>query len=210
MKKTLSVFTPVKFRLFLIIMMVLIVVLSIAGFYFAQKELRTYADEVSKTVLQAGSSENDLARLSQLEQELERLRSINQRATSIAAESQSYQYQNQIIADLNGYAQRSGLTISQFNFGAESQGATATPIPATPGTPASPEATPTTQASAIKSTSVNVTLNTPLSYRNLLSFLTLIEQNLTKMQVSSISLTKGAEGADTVSTDSLTIEVYIQ
>ncbi|MFI5212624.1 MAG: hypothetical protein ACHQTE_01560, partial [Candidatus Saccharimonadales bacterium] len=61
----------------------------------------------------------------------------------------------------------------------------------------------------VKSTSVAVTLVNPINYNNLLTFVKLIEQNLTKMQVSKIGLSKDPSSNKIIS-DALTVEVYIR
>lgn len=199
MKKQARSLTPIRFQILLITLITLIASLGIAGFIFAQTKLKAYAGEVSQIVAKSQSSEDSLASLNKLEAELDRLRGVNEKATLIAGESQSYQYQETIIRDLIDYAARSGVTISQFNFdgsgGASGTGGAAPAQPAAGG--------------GIKTTTVSVTLAPPIDYRGLLTFLTRIEQSLTKMQVSSISLAKGGENDNTVSTDALTIEVYI-
>src|SRR5690606_13131347 len=93
----------------------------------------------------------------------------------------SYQYQNEIIRDLNQYAAATGIAITNFNFETQE---TAEQDQATP--PNSTAAAP----SGINSTLVSVTLQNPISYDALLNFFHSIEQNLTKMQISTVSLTK--------------------
>ena len=207
--------TPVRFRAILISSMALLLVAGVSGFYAAQKKLNVYADEISTKVAEAEASKNSVQRLQSLESELERLKDIRSRASSIVAESQSYQYQNQIITDLSNYAQQSGITISQYNFQAVDQQAASGTKPEAPATPeagASPAAAPGAagpSVASLKSTVVSISLNPPINYTNLLRFMRSVEQNLTKMQISGISLTPGGD-KDEVSTGSLNIEVYIK
>jgi hypothetical protein len=118
------------------------------------------------------------------------------------ADSQSYQYQNQIIGDLNDYANKAGIAITSIDFVADTPAATTTPPAGT--------RTPTTIAPAgVKSTSVSITLQNPVPYDNMLRFIHSIEQNLTKMQISKIGLAKGSSG-NAVTSEILTIQVYIK
>lgn len=198
--------SPVAFRSILISLMALLLALGVAGFYAAQSKLSDYAEEISSKVAEAESSKNSVERLKRLETELAQLSDARSRAKLILAESQSHRYQDEIIADLNRYASQSGVVISQINFQSNTPaaGGAATPAPAqSPGAKAAP------RPSGASSSTVNVSLNPPIEYRNLLRFMRSIEQNLTKMQLSGISLAPGESG-NTVSTDTLTIEVYIK
>lgn len=194
--------TPTLFRLLMLGLMAFIIIVIIAGFYFIQKGLSEYAKDVNQSVSAASTSEDSISQLRLLELELAKLKEINTRASSIIAESQSYRYQDQVIDDLSEYATRSGVSISQFSFQSDS---------ASPGAlvPQTPLPTASTAPAGLKSTSVNISLNTPVGYTNLLKFLRSIEQNLTKMQISGVSLSKGTT-PDSVSTGALTIEVYIK
>lgn len=211
MNKSAQKLTPTKLRIILIITMTLLLAAAIAGFYFGQKTLSAYATEVSTKVAEAENSKDSVNQLQKLESELERLSSVRERTKSIVAESRSYLYQDQIIADLNNYANQAGISISQFNF--QTEAAATGAAPAAPATPdansSSPPPTTTSPTPAVKSTTVSITLNTPIKYENLIKFIRSIEQNLTKMQISGISLNPG-EDAETISTDSLNIEVYIK
>lgn len=194
--------TPTLFRLLMLGLMAFIIIVIVAGFYFIQQGLSAYAKDVNQSVSAASTSEDSISQLRLLELELAKLKEINTRASSIIAESQSYRYQDQVIDDLSEYATRSGVSISQFSFQSDS---------ASPGAlvPQTPLPTASTAPAGLKSTSVNISLNTPVGYTNLLKFLRSIEQNLTKMQISGVSLSKGTT-PDSVSTGALTIEVYIK
>jgi hypothetical protein len=214
MTKSTPKLTPTKLRIILIITMTLLLAAAIAGFYFGQKTLSAYATEVSTKVAEAENSKDSVNQLQKLESELERLSSVRERTKSIVAESRSYLYQDQIIADLNNYANQAGISISQFNF--QTEAAATGAAPATSAAPATPDANSsspppvtTSPTPAVKSTTVSITLKTPIKYENLIKFIRSIEQNLTKMQISGISLNPG-EDAETISTDSLNIEVYIK
>jgi hypothetical protein len=56
---------------------------------------------------------------------------------------------------------------------------------------------------------VSITLKTPIIYNNMIRFIKSIEQNLTKMQLSKISLAKDAASGG-VTSEALTLEVYIR
>ncbi|HET8884055.1 MAG TPA: hypothetical protein VFM68_01135 [Candidatus Saccharimonadales bacterium] len=198
--------TATNLRIALSVSLFLIIAIAITIFYFANTQLNEFATTVSRTVADSKASENNLQTLQRIERTLEQEKDTIDRVNSIVAESQSYRYQNQILFDLNQYAASAGVTITNLTFNDGS-----TPAAATPATPA-PTTTPGAAAAiqgGVKSTSVLVTLANPISYNSLLRFIKSIEQNLTKMQISRISLSKGAD-TNAVTTDSLTIEVYVR
>lgn len=200
----LSQLTPTNLRVILCIALALTVIAASIIFYFANTSLRQVATAVSHKVADADASRNNLENLKKIEKFLSEQKTTIERVNSIVADSQSYQYQDQIIIDLNTYASQAGIAISSINFGgASTSGAPASGQVATDTPTASPA------AGSVKSTSVSVTVENPVDYNSLLRFVKSIEQNLTKMQISKISMSKGSEGND-VSTDTLNIEVYIR
>ena len=192
-------------RLTLTVSMFLIGALAVVMFYFANQHLSEVATDVSRIAADAEASQNNLQTLQTIEQKLSNEQQAIDRAQNIVAESQSYQYQDQILSDLNSYAARSGVSITNINFStgdgsvaASSGGEAAVPAPGAAAAPA-----------GLKTTSVSVTIDNPVNYNNLLRFMRSIEQNLTKMQLSSVSLSKGESG-NQVTSDALNIEVYIR
>jgi len=195
--------TPTSLRLILSITIVLMVAVSAVGFWFFRNALASYAADVDKAAKEATASSSDIANLQQLQKQLEQDSVAVNRAKNIVADSKSYQYQNQIISDLNTYAKASGVTISGYNFTTD----TPTSGGSAAATPASPQ--PLTPA-GLKSTSVSVTVKTPVDYKAIMKFIHSIEINLTKMQLTGISLTRAADNGNQVTTNPLTIEVYIR
>lgn len=177
--------------------LVAIALLNSVALYFIYGSLQSVATDVSHAVVDSSASQNNIQTLQQIKRELADKEDIIARAGDIVADSQSYQYQNQILNDLNGYASRAGIHITNIDFSATPS--TTTP-PAT-GTPVAP--------AGVKSTSVSVTLANPVRYNSMLRFIHSIEENLTKMQISKVSLSKGSTG-NTVTSETLTIQVYIK
>lgn len=175
----------------------LIILIAAAGFYMVNGWLRDLATDVSHATADASASRTTIGTLQQLQETLEANRQVIERADSIVAESQSYQYQDEIIRDLNNYAGAAGLTITNFNFDTQADTQEGTEEQSTTPTP----------PSGINSTLVSVTLQNPVNYDSLLRFFYSIEQNLTKMQITNISLTKSE---NEITSDDLTIEVYIR
>jgi len=177
--------------------------IGIAVFSIADKTLKDTAVATSHSVADASASQNNLQNLQKLQQDLINKKDVVTRAESIVAESRSYEYQNQIINDLNDYAARAKLSITNITFNAAAAAGGAATTPATP-------APSTTIVNGVKSTSVSITLKNPVDYISMLKFIKSIEQNLTKMQISNIALSQSTDGQPGISSDTLNIEVYIK
>lgn len=190
--------TASQLRMILSFSLFVIAILAAAGFYFVNSHLKTYAVEVSHVAVDANASRDSLQNLQKIEKQLKEDQDVVQKTNNIVAESQSYQYQDQIITDINDYATRAGIGITDINFSTTaSTTQTAAPTPTTPA------------PSGVKSTSVAITLKNPINYDSLLRFLKSIEQNLTKMQVSRVNLSKDTSGSG-VTSDILTLQVYVR
>lgn len=190
-------------RLSLSISLFLIAILGAVGGYFMENNLRSVAIDVSHSVIDANASQDTIQTLQKVKQELNDDKDIIDRTRSIVADSQSYQYQDQIVTDLNDYANRSGVSITNIDFSAADTKSTSTPSP-------TPKTQPTLPVPAgVKSTSVSVSLKNPVDYYSLLRFIKSIEQNLTKMQISRISLTKDPS-SNGVTSETLNLEVYVR
>ena len=191
MKKTKM--NATKLRSLLSFLIILLIGLSGIGFYFAHDWLQTYADTVAQTIARSTDSGTTVTSLKKLQQDVVDRQDILTKANDILANPQDQQ--NQTIRDLDTYASRAGIAISNYSF-----------VP-----PAATAATPGTTLSGAHSASVTLTLSSPISYTKLLTFMGALESNLPKMQVSSINLGRVVgSGSDSVKTDALTVEVYTQ
>lgn len=186
--------TATRLRLMLSISLGVITLIAGGIFAYADSQLSQLAIETNHKAVDANASRDNLSTLEKIQDILANEKSVVDRASSIVADSKSYQYQDQIITDLNAFAGKHGVTITNVDF-AQSAGTTTTP--------------PSTIA-GLKSTSVVITLKNPVNYNNLLRFIAAIEQNLTKMQVSKVGLSRGGATGSDITSDALTIEVYIR
>ena len=201
-------------RLLLSLSVVALLAVGIGLFFLAFQKLKESATDVQVINAQAQSSNDNLIALRQLEKKLGESTQSIQRAKDIVAESKSYEYQDKIIADLEAYAVASRLSVASYSFaagdGAASSGAPAaptTPAPAT--TPGAAATTPAPASVGLKSTTISLSLAGGSNYENLMTFINYIEQNLTKMQLSGISLTRDDQ-TNAITSGELTIEVYIR
>lgn len=194
-KKT-NTMTPDKLRLILI-GTIFVMIIGAGGLFWVFREqiLIPNANKVSEVSLAAKSRDSEVSRLENLKTILERDKDTVDKAARIVADTQSYQYQDQIIKDLTAYAKATGVTILRYDF---NSGATSGPAAAQPATG--------TEPAGLKSVSVAISLTNPVPYNNFMRFVHAIEANLTKMQLAGISI--ATDPSNAVIANTLTIKVY--
>ena len=204
------VFDAVTMRIILVVVLIAILLLMGGGFYLAYTSLEKTAKEVSEVQTQAQTSDAKLQNLALLEKQLKENSIAVDRAKQIVADSQSYQYQNQIINDLTYYANQAHISITSFTFQDSTAAASSSSSSTSSSSTSSTNSTlPASTVNGVKSTQVAIQLGGNVAYQDFLHFLYLIEQNLTRMQVADVTMSKGDE-PNTVSAQSLNIEVYIR
>ena len=197
--------TPaVTMRIVFALSLVLILVGMGGVVYFGYTMLQGTAEEVSKIQTEAKAVDAKVQNLARLEKEMEKYKDSVAKAQQLVAETQQYQYQNQIINDLTAYANKSGVGIAGFTFTSGSAGAKSNS--GSSGTSGTNNSSGSNSAAGPKSMKVSVRLNEKTDYMALLRFMHLIEQNLTRMQIASVSMSK-TEGAGQVNTQTLEVEV---
>ena len=202
-KRTPAVTMRIVFALSLVLILV-----GMGGIvYFGYTMLQGTAGEVSKIQTEAKAVDAKVQNLARLEKEMEKYKDSVAKARQLVAETQQYQYQNQIINDLTTYANQSGVGIAGFTFTSGSAGAKSNSDSS--GTSGTNNSSGSNSAAGPKSMKVSVRLNEKTDYMALLRFMHLIEQNLTRMQIASVSMSK-AEGVGQVSTQTLDVEVYVR
>jgi hypothetical protein len=198
-KKQVKGLTPTRLRIVLLSLIVLSFALCAIGFWFFRNQLVTYAEEVQTTNTAASASSDDILKLQKLQKQLADDAVAVTRAKSIVADSQYYEYQNQIISDITAYAKNSNVSITGFTFSDNSTAASASAVKST---------TTTTTPVGLKSTTASITIKNPVTYANILKFIHSIELNLTKMQLSGISITGSTATPNEVTVNPITVEVY--
>lgn len=207
--------TPVKLRIILSLCLVVLCVVGIGLFTVGYGKLKTFATSVQDVADQAQASQSSVQDLIATKQFLAQNSEAVDRANQLVAESKSYVYQDQIISDLNKYASEAGLSITNITFTDATTTAvsspSSTPPPAATGTAAG---APTTAAApaGVKSMTASVTIKNPTSYLSMLNFIHLVEQSLFRMQISQIGISASNDSSSPgqVSSDVLTIEVYVR
>ncbi len=221
--------TAAKLRIVLFSAIFLLLAIGGGAFWLLRNSLAEFANDVQVAKVKASVSDADIAQLQHIKETLEEDQVAVERAKNIVADSQTYQYQDQIVNDINAYAKRAGIVVTGFAFSSGSDSGDSSSSSSSASTSASTEpgsstpiegaemADPTEGVSAapeLKTTSVTVSIQSPVDYKAIMRFIHSLELNLTKMQLSGISLTKASDGEGSspsqVAANALTIEVYMK
>lgn len=185
-------------RIVLSLLLLIILSAMVGLVIFAYSLLSKTSEEVGKMQTEAIAVDAKIQSLLASKSQLDRNSDTVKKAKNIVSESKLYQYQNQIIQDLNTYADRAGIPIKAFSFQNEptTSAKTATSSKRTPASPA-----------GVKSTFVSIQLGDHIDYTKFLHFLGLIEKNVTRMQLLGVSISRGANNHE-ISIQSLEVKVY--
>ena len=185
-------------RIILSLLLLIILSAMVGLVIFAYSFLSKTSEEVGKMQTEAIAVDAKIQSLLASKSQLDRNSDTVKKAKNIVSESKLYQYQNQIIKDLNTYANRTGIPIKAFSFQNEPTTSAKT-AKSSKRTPASP--------AGVKSTFVSIQLGDHIDYTKFLHFLSLIEKNVTRMQLSGVSISRGANNHE-ISIQSLEVKVY--
>ena len=185
-------------RIVLSLLLLIILSAMVGLVIFAYSFLSKTSEEVGKMQTEAIAVDAKIQSLLASKSQLDRNSDTVKKAKNIVSESKLYQYQNQIIKDLNTYADRAGIPIKAFSFQNEptTSAKTAKSSRRTPANPA-----------GVKSTFVSIQLGDHIDYTKFLHFLSLIEKNVTRMQLLGVSISRGANNHE-ISIQSLEVKVY--
>lgn len=183
-------------RIILFIVLVLILGGIAASTYFANSFLNTTAEEVATMQSEATAVDAKIQNLLDLKKQLDENKAIVKKAENIVADSKLYQYQNQIIEDFSTYARKASISIQSYTF----QSANANNAKG---------AAAAKSSGGGNSTTVTIAFGERISYNNLLHFLHLIEKNVTRMQISGVSISR-AENKGEISVQSIDVKVFIK
>ena len=185
-------------RIVLSLLLLIILSAMVGLVIFAYSFLSKTSEEVGKMQTEAIAVDAKIQSLLASKSQLDRNSDTVKKAKNIVSESKLYQYQNQIIQDLNTYADRAGIPIKSFSFQNE---------PTTSAKTATSSKQISTSPAGVKSTFVSIQLGDHIDYTKFLHFLSLIEKNVTRMQLSGVSISRGANNHE-ISIQSLEVKVY--
>ena len=179
----------VKLRLVLIGVIVLQVAVIIAGIWLLNDFLQREVAATDHAKIDADISEQEISTLKRLRTELTTKKDLIERTKQIAASSAQYQYQDQVISDLNRYASRYGFSIVSFDF---------------TGTPGAKATAPSGKTAFL------VMLSSPIKYDNFLKFIRDVERNVTKIRITSITLAPNPKNPTEILNPGINLEVYLK
>ena len=185
-------------RIVLSLLLLIILSAMVGLVIFVYSFLSKTSEEVGKMQTEATAVDAKIQSLLASKSQLDRNSDTVKKAKNIVSESKLYQYQNQIIQDLNTYADRAGIPIKSFSFQNE---------PTTSAKTATSSKQTSTSPAGVKSTFVSIQLGDHIDYTKFLHFLSLIEKNVTRMQLSGVSISRGANNHE-ISIQSLEVKVY--
>ena len=185
-------------RIILSLLLLIILSAMVGLVIFAYSFLSKTSEEVGKMQTEATAVDAKIQSLLASKSQLDRNSDTVKKAKNIVSESKLYQYQNQIIQDLNTYADRAGIPIKSFSFQNE---------PTTSAKTATSSKQTSTSPAGVKSTFVSIQLGDHIDYTKFLHFLSLIEKNVTRMQLSGVSISRGVNNHE-ISIQSLEVKVY--
>ena len=186
-------------RLLLSIGLFVIVGAAITMVYFATSNLKTFAADVSARTAEKEKSSSTVEALQKTEQELKIQQSSVERAKQVVADSEKFNYQNQLIDRLTAYAGTAGIGITTITFSSNA--------PTAGAAASSGVADVLKPVSGLSTANVAITLSNPINFVQYVTFLNLIEQSLPSLQVTNISVTKDQSG---VTSGVLNVGVYIK
>ena len=185
-------------RIILSLLLLIILSAMVGLVIFAYSFLSKTSEEVGKMQTEAAAVDAKIQSLLASKSQLDRNSDTVKKAKNIVSESKLYQYQNQIIQDLNTYADRAGIPIKSFSFQNE---------PTASAKTATSSKQTSTSPAGVKSTFVSIQLGDHIDYTKFLHLLSLIEKNVTRMQLSGVSISRGANNHE-ISIQSLEVKVY--
>lgn len=227
--------TAVKLRLILIGALSLIVLAHIGIPLLGQHLLRQNSTSVTQAISHETSSRETLERLEKAEQQLKTQKNTVEKSKNLYADAAAHNYQRQVIEQVNAYASMVGVGVTGYSFsdstsgeGAAGAGASApaAPTPAAATAPAAgASAASPTGVTGAKTTTVTVSLQSPIEYATFLKFIKLLQGNVTQFQLQTINFSGGGSstntagapasaspsgGATTIAIPTITMEVYIK
>lgn len=182
--------TATKLRYILLALIVVMLGGFAFGAWWIQGVLAQHVRDTDHAKIDAEVSNTELQQLKQLQKQLADEQDIVERAKQIAVSAEQYRYQDQVIKDISDYAARYGISINTIDFTQTAGQQTAA-------------------SGGAKRTAFTVSLKGPLPYTTFMQFLRSVEKNLTKIQVTSLTLAPDKD-PNSITNPSLSLEVYLK
>ena len=198
----------------LLIFAVFVIVAGIFGIFFVASDFaKSRAQAANNALTKAASTQKEIDETTAAYRWIEDNPVLVDKTNKLVAEAQSYKYQEQVINDLERYASQSDVQLRSYTFSdnTTASGATGESSSSSSTTPAAGAAatTPTTGATGgMKTATVQIGFGDGIGYSSFLKFLKRVENNVTRMQVTSLTLSPDAENQGLVQPE-MTISVFL-
>lgn len=171
----------------LISILVLLLCALAGGSFYAGSQILSQSKDVTHAQIDADVRANDPSRLQALQDYLKKNADGVSQTAALTAGLGQYN-QDSIIRAINGYAAKAGVNVTSFDFATNTPGAAGAATPAAGNT-------------------VNVTLGSPIQYKNFIVFLKLLENGLMPAQVLSGQISGNQEDPGSITVSPLSIKV---
>lgn len=172
---------PQGIRTILSIILSLAVLGGGALFYLGLMTVKEYSADVNNRLIDADASEAQIRQLQALRQQINQNETLIAKADNVFATPANYQAQ--ALNDVRSYANQTGVSVRSIDFDDPSGG----------------------------SYTMLVRLNSPTNYESLIRFITLIEGNLPKLQLTELDVKRGPANAKaSVTVNELKINVSVR
>lgn len=193
MKKAKESLTAQKLRWILVGIIIAGIVIGAGGVFYLNSALLTKITAMNDAIQSATVSKNNLGLAQALKTYVGNHATEIEKASLIVAQTKAYHYQNQIVEDITKYANSAGVSIVGFDF---PQDITSATVDKTTG---------------LKSLTATITLASHASYTSYMRFLKYIEQNLTKIQITDVTISPDAADQNYLNDQTTVgIQVYVQ
>ncbi len=184
-----------------LLMVAIAVMIGAAGasYYFSSKLLRQNVSQTNSIKAQAAVASDNISRLKLLASELSAKRDAAARASQIVSETKLYQYQDQIVKDINAFAAAAGVRVLGYDF-------------SNPQNKAAPGAQPQSAVviKGVKTINAVITLDKPVQFDSFLKFLKAIENNLTKMQITGVNMIPDPNNPSEINNPTVGLQIYVR
>lgn len=207
----------------LILVVVVIFCATVAVYHFLSSFAKSQAVAANHSMITAQSSQKDIESLQKSYEWIQKNPDVVKKTGQVVADASEYKYQNQVIKDIESFAKQVDLNITKYTFSESSTSETATgsgassaPAPSGSSDSGGVAATTAPPAGAAASgppaglveTTIDIGFDEEVPYTKALQFIKKIEQNVTRMQITSLSLAPVDDDPDKV-TLSMTISIFI-
>ncbi len=205
-----DIITATRLRIILVLCLVLTIGASIGTVVMGQSVLKENSSSVTEAVKAEKASSQLLSLLQQAKERLKTQDSSYQKSKQLVASDVQTAYQQQVINDINLYAQKAGISVKGYTFEESSAASNAKSPSSTSSSSAAAPAKPS--SSGPSSARVVLAVDSPIAYDSLLKFLKLLNTSLPQIYLSELSLARNEHSGDAgrpVNLESLTLEVYL-